>query len=92
MAVGIHESGSEYLTFQAKSGLYKYRRLANGISSGPAVFTHLVQLIYGKLLFSEVYAFLDDTCLASKDIDSGIDLLSRAFDCIRRSGLKIKAS
>jgi hypothetical protein len=51
-----------------------------------------VQLIFGKLLHTEIFAFLDDCCLASKTVEGGIELLRRAFDCIRRSGLKLKAS
>jgi hypothetical protein len=46
---------------------------------------------FGKLLHTEIFAFLDDCCLASKTVEGGIDLLRRAFDCIRRSGLKVES-
>lgn len=75
LAIKIHPSTRDVTAFCTRKNLYSFNHLPPGIPSGPAVFTQLVQLILGKLLHTEIYAFLDDCCLASKTVEGGIDLL-----------------
>ena len=52
----------------------------------------LVHLMFGDMLWSEIYCFLDDCNIPSATVEQGCDRLKRAFGCIRVAGLKLKPS
>jgi hypothetical protein len=84
---------SQYLTtFATRRGLFSFKRMPNGLQVAPGVFCQLIQFLFGHMLWHEVLAFMDDLIIPSKSIDSGIETLTRVFEKIAYSGLKLKPS
>jgi Reverse transcriptase (RNA-dependent DNA polymerase) len=66
--------------------------MPNGIQIAPAIFSQLVNFLFGQMLWHEVLAFMDDLIIPSKSTDDGTEILARVFERIARSELKLKPS
>ena len=92
LSIPLHPETNDVTGFVTRRGHFKFLRLSAGVCNGAAAFNELVQLMFGKLLWSEVLCFLDDACLPSATVEQGIDLLGRVLERIRIGGLKLKAN
>jgi hypothetical protein len=92
LSVKLHPETSHLTAFVTRRGMFKFLRLGAGLSSAPAIFNQLVQILFSDMLWCEVLAFLDDLTLPSRSVDEGIKLLAKVFDRLQGAGLKLKAS
>jgi hypothetical protein len=92
LSVKLHPETSHLTAFVTRRGMFKFLRLGAGLSSAPAIFNQLIQILFSDMLWCEVLAFLDDLTLPSRTIDDGIKLLAKVLDRLQGAGLKLKAS
>jgi len=91
-SVPIAEESQYLTTFATRRGLFSFKRMANGLQVAPAIFCQLINFLFGHMLWHEILTFMDDLIIPSKSIDEGIDRLTRVFERIAHSGLKLKPS
>ncbi len=61
-----------------------------GLKGAPLTFQRTMNHLFGDLLGKEVYIYLDDIIVASKDITSHMATLRLVLDRLKEVGLKIK--
>lgn len=63
-----------------------------GLVNGTAVFSELMLRAFQKLLYHQVYCFLDDVVFLSETLEQALSTLKAVFDCAREAGFRIKSS
>ncbi len=63
-----------------------------GLKSAPITFQRLMNALLGDLLGKDVFAYLDDLIICSKDADGHFASLEAVLDKLRTAGLKLKLS
>ncbi len=61
-----------------------------GLKSAPITFQRLMNTLLGDLLGKDVFAYLDDLIICSKDADSHFASLEAVLDKLQTGGLKLK--
>ncbi len=59
------------------------------LKSAPITFQRLINTLLGDLLGKDVFAYLDDLIICSKDADSHFTSLEAVLDKLRAAGLKL---
>ncbi len=80
----------EITAFSTPNGHYEWTRMPFGLKGAPLTFQRTMNHIFGDLLGKEVYIYLDDIIIASKDITSHMTTLRLVLDRLKEVGLKIK--
>ena len=73
----INEASKQYLTINKHKGLYRYQRMAYGVTSPPSIF----QSVMDKLLngIPGVQCYLDDILLCFKSVNEHMELLDKVL-------------
>ena len=80
-----------YLTaFITKYGLFEYIRLPFRLSSTPATFLRIVNLVLAGLLWRKALAYLDDVTILGKKFENALDNLREFLGPFANHGLKLK--
>ena len=66
--IKIHPENSKYTAFSGPYGHYEYTRMPMGLSGSPHTFMRCIQLALAGLQGSELFVYLDDIILFSKDL------------------------
>ena len=77
-------------SFVTADGQYEFLRMPFGLKTAPATFQRAMKAMIGML--EDVYVFLDDVLIASKDIDSHIQTLKEIFEIFSKKGVSINFS
>ncbi len=93
--VPLSEESKKYTAFACHDGLFQCERMPFGLCNATATFQRLMARAlspimnkYGNL----VLCYIDDILIATKTIDEHLDRLQEVFTCLRKAGLKLKAS
>ena len=86
----IEPSDVEKTTTLTPWGVFVYKRLAFGLSGAPSTFMKLVDSVLDGI--EDVYAYLDDFLVYSKDEESHFRTLKTIFQRLKDNGLAIKLS
>ncbi len=78
--------------FSTPSGHFDWLRMPFGLKSAPITFQRLMNALLGDLLGKDVFAYLDDLIICSKDAYSHFISLEAVLDKLRTAGLKLKLS
>ena len=78
--------------FSTPSGHFQYLRLPMGLKNSPVVFQLFINEVFSGLLGNDVFAYLDDVIIASKDMTSHFALLNETLTRITNAGLKLMLS
>ncbi len=78
--------------FSTPSGHFEWLRMPFGLKSAPITFQRLMNTLLGELLGKDVFAYLDDLIICSKDADGHFASLEAVLDKLRTTGLKLKLS
>ena len=92
LSLGLEEQSRDLTTFVTRKGLFRFKRMPNGLNVAPAKFCELLSSLFGHLMWTHIMAFLDDIVLPSTTIDEGLNTLETVFERIATSGLKLKPS
>ncbi len=78
--------------FSTPSGYFEWLRMPFGLKSAPITFQTLMNTLLGDLVGKDIFAYLDDLIICSKDADSHFASLEAVLDKLRTAGLKLKLS
>ncbi len=80
----------EITAFSTPNGHYEWTRMPFGLKGAPLTFQRTMNHLFGDVLGKEVYIYLDDIIIVSKDITSQMATLRLVLDRLKEVGLKIK--
>lgn len=76
-------------SFVCPLGSYRYIKMPQGVTNGPATFQRLMEKCLGTLNLKQVLAFLDDIICFTATFEEHKEQLQRIFDRLRSYGLKL---
>lgn len=88
--VPIAECDKHKTAITTPFGLYEFNVMSFGLRNAPATFMRFVHEVFRGLPF--VFSYLDDTLVASSDMESHRAHLREVFDRLSRYGLRINVS
>ncbi|KAI7789894.1 hypothetical protein IRJ41_014004, partial [Triplophysa rosa] len=84
----LDETSQQYLTINTHKGLFKYHRLAYGISTAPAIFQHTMdQMLQG---LPHVVCFMDDILVSAPTVDEHLIVLDKVLSRLQQYGVRVK--
>ncbi len=88
----IHEDDREKTAFITHEGLYEFNRVPFGLRTSPAVFNRMMRKIFGKLMYSRVFIYVDDLLVYGRSFDEHLNSLKEVFNKLLANNLKLKSS
>ena len=85
--IPLHEESCKFTAFITEFGLYHFKVLPFGISTGPAVFSRMMRKVFASV--ENVYTFLDDILVATNNLDKHFETLDKVFSLLNDANLKI---
>ncbi len=86
----LDEKSQQYLTINTHEVLFKYHRLAYGISTAPAIFQHTMDQILQGL--PHVVCFMDDILVSAPTVEEHLMLLDKVLSWLQQYGVRLKES
>lgn len=77
-------------SFVTPDGHFQFKRMPFGPTNCPAIFSRMISVALGKLLYSVALAYLDDIIIPSKSVEDGLVKLRLVLQSLREAGLTIK--
>ena len=87
---GVEEASRPITAFSTETGSYQFLRLPFGIKTACSAFSRLMSQLLSGLVSTEVWVYLDDVILFSKDVPSHFKTLDDVLTRIENANLKIK--
>ena len=88
--IPIAKQSQKWLTVNTHIGLFAYKRLPNGIHSGPGVFQEIMDKTLSGI--PKVICYLDDILVAGTDDEDHLATLNQVLQRLESSGFKLKRS
>lgn len=86
----LDTESEQYLVVNTHKGLYKYHRLAYGVSTAPAIFQKTMdQILHG---ITNVVCFLDDILVTAPTMEEHIAVLDKVMSRLEDCGVRLKQS
>ncbi|KAL1269150.1 hypothetical protein QQF64_031439 [Cirrhinus molitorella] len=86
----LDENSQQYLTINTHKGLFKYHRLAYGISTAPSIFQHtMAQILQG---LPHVVCFMDDILVSASTVEEHLMVLENVLSWLQQYGVRVKES
>ncbi|RCN37073.1 reverse transcriptase [Ancylostoma caninum] len=91
--IRLSEEAKPKTAFTSSEGLFQFTVLPFGLSTSPAGFQRMMDLVLGELGVkdSEVFVYIDDILIATETIERHYEVLQLVFEAMRRANLKLKA-
>lgn len=86
----LDTESEQYLTINTHKGLFKYHRLAYGISTAPAIFQHTMDQILQGL--QHVVCFMDDILVSAPSSEEHLVVLDKVLSQLQQYGIRVKKS
>ena len=78
--------------FSTRTGLYEFKVMPFGLSTAPATFERLMEIVMRGLQWKSCLVYLDDVICIGKTFEEALKNIRAVFERLRRAGLKIKPS
>lgn len=88
----LHPDDIEKSAFITNDGLYEFLRVPFGLRTSPACFNRLMRKIFGDILYSQCFLYVDDLLAYGKTFDDHLNSLENIFRKLLANNLKLKAS
>ena len=85
--IPVTKESQQYLTINTHMGLFSFKRLPNGIHSGPAVFQRVMDSTLAGI--PKVTLYIDDILVAGVDEVDHLNTLSKVFERLSSAGFKL---
>ena len=85
--IGISEDSQKYLTINTDIALFVFKRLPNGVHSGPAVFQQIMDTVLAGI--PKVICLLDDILCGGFDVQDQLNTLSVVLSRLQAAGFKL---
>ena len=86
--IPLAKESQSYLTINTHVGLFSFKRLPNGVHSGPAIFQRIMDSTLAGI--PKVVCYLDDILVAGVDKDDHLNSLSQVFEKLSAVGFQLK--
>jgi transposase InsO family protein len=93
--IPLEEQSREYSAFITARGLWQYTRMPYGLCNAASTFQRLMSKVlwnvtqhYGNIIL----CYIDDILVATNTIGEHLERIREIFACLRKAGLKLKAS
>ena len=86
--VELDDESKEYLVINIHQGLYSYEPLSNGVSTAPALFQKMMDLIPQGL--EGVLCYLDDVLIVSSTGEDNLAMLAEVMRQFKKHGVRLK--
>ena len=87
--VPLDEESKPLTAFSSHSEHLEFQVMPFGLTSAPLTFMRLMMSVLGEI--KNVFVYLDDVIIFSKDVDSHLETLRIVLERFKEAGLKIKA-
>jgi hypothetical protein len=91
-SVKLDRASRKYLTFATPWGLMRYRVLAQGLATAPAIFTRAIHNTLGDTLWRSAIPYLDDILIHAKTEDGFLEALEEVFSRLDEDGWTLAAN
>ena len=88
--VEMHEDDKQKKAFTTRRGLYEFNVMLFGLTSAPATFERLMEVVLAGLHWKICLIYLDDIIVIGKTFEDMINNLDCVFKRFEDSGLKLK--
>ncbi|EYC35032.1 hypothetical protein Y032_1180g3735 [Ancylostoma ceylanicum] len=90
--IKLSEAAKEKSAFTTSEGLFQFEVLPFGLSTSPAKFQRLMDMVLGELQIkdSEVFVYIDDILIATETAERHNEILEMVFRAFRKANLKLK--
>ncbi len=88
--VPMEAESREITVFSTLSSHFEWLRMPFGLKTAPITFQRMINTMDSEMIGNEVYAYLDDLIICSKDGDSHLAKLEVVLLKLREAGLKAK--
>ena len=85
--IPLTEQSCKYTAFITEFGLFQFKVLPFGITTGPAVFSRLMRKVFVNT--PNMYTFLDDVLIATPTLEEHFETLNNVFTLLSNANLKI---
>jgi hypothetical protein len=90
--IRVSKDSIEKTAFRTRFGLFEFTVMPFGLTNAPAVFSALMNRIFGDLFDVFVVSYLDDLIIFSQTISDHQNHLSQVFSRLEANQLKLKLS
>lgn len=88
--IELEEKSKEYTAFTVPGRpLYQYRVTPFGLCNAAQMLCRVMDMVIPQTLKSNVFVYLDDLLVMSKDFATHLKLLDKVADCLRKANLTI---
>ena len=88
--VPVEPRDVEKTAFATHRGLYEFVTMPFGLCNAPGTYQRLMSIVLQGLLGHICHAYLDDVIVFSADVGDHLEHLTKVFERILRTGLKMK--
>ena len=85
--IPVSKDSQKYLTINTHMGLFAFKRLPNGIHSGPAIFQRIMDELLADI--PKAVSRLDDILIAGTDYQDHLNTLSQVLERLLKYGFKL---
>ena len=85
----MEESAKEKTAFSYGKGLRLFNVMPFGLCNAPATFERLMESVLARMPWETCLVYLDDIIVLGKSFDEHLDNLTRVFERLRKSNLKL---
>ena len=90
--VELEESAKEKTAFSYGKGLWQFNVMPFGLCNAPATFERLMESVLAHMPWETCLVYLDDIIVLGKSFDEHLDNLTRVFERLRNSNLKLSTT
>lgn len=89
--IRLSEDAKRKSAFTTSEGLFQFTVLPFGLSTSPAVFQRMMDVVIkGLRLDDEVFVYIDDILVATESLDRHCTVLRLVFEALRKAHLRLK--
>ena len=90
--VELEESAKEQTAFSYGKGLWQFNVMPFGLCNTPAIFERLMESVLAHMPWETCLVYLDDIIVLGKSFDEHLNNLTRVFERLRNSNLKLSTT
>uniref|UniRef100_A0A914YI77 RNA-directed DNA polymerase n=1 Tax=Panagrolaimus superbus TaxID=310955 RepID=A0A914YI77_9BILA len=88
--IPMAESDKHKTAFSALGKLWQFLVLPQGLTTSPACFSRMMEIVFGDMVGTTLFKFLDDILIATETEEDHLDVLEEVFKRLIKYQLKLK--
>ena len=87
--IPLDESSRPLTAFMFNNQQYMFKTLPQGAKNSGSKFCRVIDKIFGKIPFTQIFAYIDDILICSADFESHVQKLDFVLNTLKSNGLKV---